>query len=173
MKEVDLNWLAGLLEGEGSFLKAPPSSPNCPRISLEMADKDVVEKAASLMGGRAVRINLKNKLWRQTYRVIIKGSRAVVLMRALYEKMGTRRRSQIDAALETYIERRKGDNTRRLSEDQVRQIRPRTGSTISALAREFGVSRATIRGIREYKSWVQIQDVASSNSLPSISKPRI
>ncbi len=158
MKEKDLAWLAGLLEGEGSFLKAPPSSPNCPRISLEMTDKDVVERAALLMGSKAVKkINLRNVHWKQTYRVIIKGSRAVKLMRVLYLEMGVRRRSQIDAALETYVERKKGDNTRRLSEDQVRQIRKLTGLTTSTLAREFGVSRFTIRNIRECKSWMHIQ----------------
>jgi DNA-binding transcriptional regulator YiaG len=157
MTENDLAWLAGLLEGEGSFLKAPPSSPNSPRISLEMTDKDVVERAASLMGSKAVkRINLRNPHWKQTYRVIIKGSRAVKLMRVLYPQMGARRRTQIDAALEIYIERKKGDNTRRLSEDQVRQIRKLTGFTMSALAREFGVSRFTIRSIRERKSWTHI-----------------
>ena len=158
MRAEDLAWLAGLLEGEGSFLKAPPSSPNCPRISLEMTDKDVVERAASLMNGKvATRTNLKNSLWKQTYRVIIKGSRAVELMRVLHPEMGSRRRLQIDAALETYIERRRGDNTRRLSEDQVRQIREHNCSSISSLAREFGVSRFTIRNIRERKSWLHIQ----------------
>src|SRR5262249_47377725 len=132
MTETDLTWLAGLLEGEGSFLKAPPSDPNCPRVSLEMTDKDVVERAALLMDGKAVRINLKNILWKRSYRVIIKGSRAVRLMQLLYPLMCTRRRSQIEAALETYITRKKGDNTRRLSEDQVKQIRSRNGFTISA-----------------------------------------
>ena len=62
MKETDLTWLAGLLEGEGSFLKAPPSDPNCPRISLEMTDKDVVERAALLMQGKAVKVNPKSAL---------------------------------------------------------------------------------------------------------------
>lgn len=158
MIETDLAWLAGLLEGEGSFLKAPPSNPNCPRISLEMTDKDVVERAALLMGGKAVKRLLKSTVWKPTYRVIIKGSRAVALMRLLHSKMGERRRSQINIALEKYIERMKGDNTRRLSEDQVREIRQRNGSTISALAREFGVSRPTIRSIRDRKSWVNVKE---------------
>lgn len=158
MKETDLAWLAGLLEGEGSFLKAPPSSPNCPRIILEMTDQDVVERAATLMGGYAVqRVNLRNALWKPAYRVSIKGSHAVALMRILYPAMGARRRAQIDAALATYVERKKGDNTRRLSEDQVRQIRRETSSTISALAKTFSVSRFTIRSIRERKSWVHVQ----------------
>jgi hypothetical protein len=157
MSETELAWLAGLLEGEGSFLKAPPSSPNSPRVSLEMTDKDVVDRAAALMNGNVVRRdNLKSTRWKPTYRVIVKGLRAAVLMRLLYPQMSARRRLQIDAALSIYIERKTGDNTRRLSEGQVRQIRERNTSTISALAREFGVSRSTVRSIREYKSWVQV-----------------
>jgi len=157
MSETDLAWLAGLLEGEASFLKPPPSAPNCPRISLEMTDLDIIERTASLMGGRVTRRVLKSTLWKPAYRVIIKGSRAVRLMRLLYPQMGTRRCSQIAAALETYIERRKGDNTRRLCEDQVRQIRQRSDLTISSLAKQFGVSRPTIRNIRERKSWIHVQ----------------
>ena len=160
MKDTDLTWLAGLLEGEGSFLKSPPSSPNCPRISLEMKDIDVIERAAFLMCGKvATRTNLKIAIWKQTYRVIIKGSRAVTLMRLLYPEMGVRRRSQIDQALEGYIYLKRGDNTRRLSEDQVKQIREPGDSTISSLAREFGVSRPTIRSIRDRKSWLHKQEV--------------
>jgi DNA-binding transcriptional regulator YiaG len=157
MKDTDLAWLAGLLEGEGSFLKAPPSKPNCPHVSLEMTDKDVVERAALLMEGKAVRVNIRNDLWKQSYRVIIRGSRGVALMRLLYSMMSARRRAQIDAALETYIPRKKGDNTRRLSEDKVREIRNRNGFTISALAREFGVSRASIRDVRKGKSWAHVK----------------
>ena len=160
MKATDLAWLAGLLEGEGSFLKAPPSDPNCPLISLEMTDEDVVRRATSIMGGNVARRVLKNALWKPSYRVIIKGARAVAIMHILYPQMGARRKAQIDAALESYVARSKGDNTRRLTEEQVRQIRLRTGSTISALAREFGVSRATIRDIRNHKSWVHVHDLA-------------
>jgi hypothetical protein len=158
MEETDLAWLTGLLEGEGSFLKAPPSAPNCPRISLEMTDQDVVERAALLMRGTvAKRTNLKSSRWKPTYRIILKGARAVLLMRILYPGMSVRRRIQIDTALESYIERKTGDNTRRLSESQVRQIRSRQDSSISALAREYEVSRPTIRDIRNRKSWVQVQ----------------
>lgn len=41
-------WLIGLLEGEGSFMKGPPSQPNSARIALAMTDLDVVEKVANI-----------------------------------------------------------------------------------------------------------------------------
>ncbi len=46
MKVADVAWLAGLLEGEGSFVVRPK---NTPYISLKMNDKDVVEKAGAMM----------------------------------------------------------------------------------------------------------------------------
>ncbi len=45
----DAQWLAGLLEGEGSFLAGPPSARNVPRVALEMTDRDVVARAARLL----------------------------------------------------------------------------------------------------------------------------
>ncbi len=48
MDERILHWLAGLLEGEGSFLKPPPSAPNTPRITLQMTDEDVVQRVQEI-----------------------------------------------------------------------------------------------------------------------------
>ena len=39
-------WLVGLLEGEGSFMPAPPSEPTRPRISIQMTDEDVLSRVA-------------------------------------------------------------------------------------------------------------------------------
>jgi hypothetical protein len=49
LPENQFHWLAGLLEGEGSFLKAPPSAPNRPVISMQSTDEDVIARVASLM----------------------------------------------------------------------------------------------------------------------------
>jgi len=50
MDEQDLYWLAGLLEGEGSFLKPAPCEPKHPRVALCMTDFDIVMRAANLFG---------------------------------------------------------------------------------------------------------------------------
>ncbi len=44
-----LAYLAGLLEGEGSFLRPPPSSPQQSSVALMMTDEDVVSGAALLL----------------------------------------------------------------------------------------------------------------------------
>ena len=44
-----LYWLAGLLEGEGSFLKPPPSKPTRVILSVEMTDRDLLERVAAML----------------------------------------------------------------------------------------------------------------------------
>src|SRR5712664_747929 len=50
MKGSDFFWLVGILEGEASFIKGPPSRPYCPYVCLQMSDEDVIARVASLWG---------------------------------------------------------------------------------------------------------------------------
>lgn len=103
--ENQLYWLAGLLEGEGSFLKGPPSAPNRPVISMLSTDEDVVAKVATLMGvsywGRLSEQFERNG-WKKPYAVHLRGARAVELMLMLKPLMGIRRQQQIEKAIEGY-----------------------------------------------------------------------
>ena len=93
---ADLYWLAGLLEGEGSFLKPPPSSPASPRVAVEMTDRDVVERVGRVLGAIAQPMpDRNNPRWKPTYRALIGGERAADLMRLLHPLMGLRRQAQI------------------------------------------------------------------------------
>lgn len=47
--EARTAWLAGLLEGEGSFLSARFDSYSYPRVQMTMCDRSVLERAMSLM----------------------------------------------------------------------------------------------------------------------------
>ena len=98
----DQCWLAGLLEGEGSFMKGSPSKPNKPKISVEMTDEDVVSKAAMLMGVSYQTLPARKASWKTSYRAVLQGQRAVELMRTLKHHMGLRRQTQIKAVLDSY-----------------------------------------------------------------------
>jgi len=92
----DIRWLAGLLEGEGCFLyKSTPS------IVLKMKDKDVVEHAANLLGGRGVRLGAPpvKPQWNQQYSCAVYGARAAGWMMTLYGLMGMRRKDKIREVL--------------------------------------------------------------------------
>jgi hypothetical protein len=93
---LDLYWLAGLLEGEGSFIAGPPSAPRTPALVLTMADRDIVDRAAELLDCAVSMIPARRNGWRDAYCVRVRGPRAVEWMRRLRPLMGHRRQTQID-----------------------------------------------------------------------------
>jgi hypothetical protein len=110
---VEIAWLAGLLEGEGSFLPAPPSSPGTPRIQMQSTDEDVVAKVARLfhvsyhqkhVAGTVSNTGITHR--KDSYTVAVRGSRAIYLMQRLRPLMGTRRKQQIEQSLSAYEARR-------------------------------------------------------------------
>lgn len=141
-----LLWLAGLLEGEGTFLKPVPSAPGRPIISCRMTDLDVVELVAAVFG-TSVQAADKGP-HRTEYIAMIRGSRAARLMRILRPMMSERRQASIDRALDSYT-----PPGYKLSFEAAEEIRRRyrEGATISSLGRGFGVSRPTIRAVVQWR----------------------
>jgi hypothetical protein len=136
--EADRYWLAGLLEGEGSFFAGPPSQPHLPVLSIQETDEDVVGRVGDLLGRKIYASHPKRDGWKTTYQLRLVGSRAVAWMTALRPLMGRRRREQIDRALASYAPR-----DRRLLDDRAAQEAPDLlagGWTIRAVAERFGTS---------------------------------
>ena len=73
----DLHWLAGLLEGEGSFHPGPPSAPRYPVVALAMTDEDVVTRVATMFGRNVGRWQSGNARERPAFLVRITGAKAV------------------------------------------------------------------------------------------------
>lgn len=91
MSRDDLMWLAGLLEGEACF---DLHRGKYPRIRLGMTDRDVVGRAATLLGGK-VRLSLKPRPQAAMWHVEVSGAKAVALMRRVLPFMGARRSAKI------------------------------------------------------------------------------
>ena len=103
LKTKDKHWLAGLLEGEGSFMFGPPTSPNIPTVRVQMTDRDVVARVAKLFGDRAVtRVSPQKSHHRESFIAQVQGYTAVRYMVLLRPLMGDRRRERIDAILSSY-----------------------------------------------------------------------
>lgn len=90
-------WLAGLLEGEGSF---DAHRGKYPRVRLAMTDRDVVSRAAALMDTQ-VRLSLHPAPAQPTWHAEISGERAAAIMREILPFMGTRRSGKIATVLGT------------------------------------------------------------------------
>lgn len=95
----DIAWLAGLLEGEGHFRLLR----NSPCIQLSMTDRDVIQKAANLLGRsvygpyRAGRVGEK-----PVFAVHCWGSKAASWLMTIYVFMGSRRKEAIQRVLEKW-----------------------------------------------------------------------
>jgi hypothetical protein len=98
----DRAWIAGLLEGEGSFIANRATRSSYPVIKVEMCEQEVVERAARLLDTRVWVVAPGTEGWRPTYVAQIAGHRAAEWMRALRPYMGLRRTAAIDAALSAY-----------------------------------------------------------------------
>lgn len=103
MSLVEFHWLAGWLEGEGSFMAPPPSDPRRPRISAQARDRDVVTEAGRLLQIEPVLEGPRKPQWSRIWRVLLRGHRAAVSMLALEPLMSSRRRGQIQNAIAATI----------------------------------------------------------------------
>jgi len=97
---LSLHWLAGFLEGDGSFHMPFPSAPHKPRISVRKPHEDTLSLVSALWGTKRQTVRRPGR--RETYVAQIGGNPAVLWMRKLHSLMGARRRRQIDAALGCY-----------------------------------------------------------------------
>lgn len=101
----DVAWLAGLLEGEGSFSiltvkKGRQAGKRRLQITLMMTDEDVMRRAAVLMGATLYGPygpyqSCKKPCWQ----IHVRSHRAAGWMMTLYPLMGVRRREAIESAL--------------------------------------------------------------------------
>lgn len=123
-----------------------------------MKDEDVVRRAAKLFGVSYVHVSKpKNKKWSVCYRIAVKGTNAVALMRTLYPLLGLRRKAQVERVIASYIERKLGDNSRLLTTEQIPQIREALKKeNVSAVARRFNTSRTNVRRVRDGITWKNV-----------------
>lgn len=102
MATEETHWLAGLLEGEGSFgLRKDPAHYKTRKrramVQFASIDEDVVERVAQIWG---VAYHHKPNKNTPMFAVRVTGDRVVGIMEDLRPLMGVRRKAQIDAAIE-------------------------------------------------------------------------
>lgn len=158
--QKDLHWLAGLLEGEGSFLMPSPSNPNTPIISIQMTDEDVIARVCNITGNKYHSYQPKRANSKRVYITALKGSRAVYLMRQLYPLMGERRQASIDVILAKFPYVGLSDppvkRESKLTEEDVRGIKRALAEgklNQQQIARQYGVSKRTISSINCRAVW--------------------
>lgn len=103
ISDLELGWLAGILEGEGYF-----HYHGSQIIDLKMTDEDVMIKVKAILDrilGQEVPLDYiieKHPNKNNIYRIYLSGAKARAAMRLLVPIMGYRRRAQIWRALNGY-----------------------------------------------------------------------
>ena len=121
--DTEVAWLAGLLEGEGSFLMARCRAGDewdkqrdhgyrYPKIVVGMTDEDVINRVAAMFGTSVYKLPRQPQR-KQAWRSQIMGAQAAIWMKLLYPWLGERRRAKIDEILAEYDMRAPGDQLRR------------------------------------------------------------
>jgi hypothetical protein len=106
MELFPLYWLAGILEGEGTFMSGTPSNPNSPIARICMTDRDIVTRAALLLDRAVTPVRARQPHYKPPYITQIKGVEAVGLMRAMRTVLGPDRQRQIDHVIDSWTPRR-------------------------------------------------------------------
>lgn len=160
LQEVsEINWIAGILEAEGSFMKGPPSSPNRPTISIQMSDQDSVKRVAdffqvSVQSYQRKGLNKNNETFKNIYLASIRGQSAVDFMKKLKPLMGSRRQLQIEEAISSYNPNAKSDYLKKMVSDRqkikgndIQKIKKliENGNSIRSVAKIYGVAHSTIQ----------------------------
>lgn len=116
LRPEQVAWIAGIIEGEGSFIAERRRSGRyatriyaSARIQVQMTDLDVIEKLRTLAGGTINTYVDKRPQCKDQYRWTFRGYENVVLMTDLLRPwMFSRRTGQMDRMLEIVNEVRAG-----------------------------------------------------------------
>lgn len=101
--ELEIAWLAGILEGEGCFTNSFQNGNDysTPRLQLSMTDKDVVEKAAVLLQSKVTSTDWRTKGDKAVFRTTLaRRDDLKMILENIYPHMGQRRQNKIDELLQ-------------------------------------------------------------------------
>lgn len=163
-EEVDVAWLAGLLEGEGTFFPGPPSNPRAPVTAVVMVDHDVIFRVAHLMGVSAVTVAPRKAEWSTAYAVRVRGARAVAWMNRLLPMLGLRRQAQVRRALACYAP--KGRTILTEGKDRQALAMLAAGLPVKRVAERFGVSVWCIYDLRSGRTHRHLARPAQASGRP-------
>lgn len=141
MTNNDLQWLAGVLEGEGCFTttvqrgkyKGKSYEYVYPCIQLNMTDEDVVRRAAGLLKVKYHRVSQSPN--KDTFQFRLQGQRAILMMKGLKLLMGERRQMRIAEILSTADSKATQKIHRQRRAAELR----RGGMKLSAIAADLGL----------------------------------
>jgi hypothetical protein len=148
-------WLAGYLEGEGSFLPGPPSNPNMSRIQFQTTDEDIADEISAYFGVKYHKLTQRGD-YKIAFSVTKRGSEAVKIMEKLLPLMSSRRQAQIRKAILSYKITPQRIVNAKFNKSDIEEIKAMRKNKIKVrkIAAHFNVSHSVISRICSGKSYV-------------------
>ena len=136
VSDAEMHWVAGFLEGEGTF-----NCSHSPIVRADQVQREPLDRLQRIVGGGSIRLKLKsNPRHSDIHSWNLCGNPAILLMKRLYPYMSPKRQQQIKTAIETAMARPGGyRNNPKLSDDDVVKIRNDT-RTLKEIATAYGIS---------------------------------
>lgn len=142
--DTEIAWVAGLLEGEGSFLTK--SGTSSPLIACQMTDLDVLEEVKRICGAGSIYVvAIRNEKWKQSWTFSVSGKEAARIMNMVRPYMKSRRTSAIDKALLTWNNRIAERNAVEQKAREAAEAWRNGEGSLRSLAERFDVGREHIR----------------------------
>jgi hypothetical protein len=134
LQEKDLYWLAGILEGEGYFYSQTDKYPL--GIAVEMTDLDIIERICKLLKTKYCCPKKREEHHKQSYKVVLRGKKAIAVMILLLPMMGERRSEKIRECIQFHLEKEVGRNNRI---EEIKKLR-NEGVHPKDIAKIYGIS---------------------------------
>jgi transposase-like protein len=145
IKMMDLAWVAGFLEGEGSFCLLAGVAP---RVTAVQVEPEPLLKLVNLFGGSIYPKKTAGYGKKPVNYWNLGGAHGAALMMTLYPMMSSKRKEQIHKALSVWKSKgaKFGEHHYRVKVDDHDMLaamrRVQAGESLTAVARELGVSHS-------------------------------
>lgn len=145
---VAIAWAAGLFEGEGSI----SVEHNKIRVTIEMTDRDVLEKIQEIFGGSLYDLKIRAPHYKPSYKWMLTSSHtAAEFLDYVMPYLFARRKNRAEEALTLYksLEKKKIERAVKLNKKANRILDlKKSGMSDKAIAAELGLERSTITKFR-------------------------
>lgn len=93
---TDIAWAAGLFEGEGCIHNRASHSI---AVSINMTDKDVLEKLSGIYGGKITDLKVRQEHWKPSWIWYLYGANAKDFLNDIMPYLGERRKARANEAI--------------------------------------------------------------------------
>lgn len=99
LSDLEVGYLAGLVDGEGWIGTARDRGRITPVVQLRMSDEDIIQRASGALGVSYRQNTCPSHVeggYKPQFQIDVRGRRALALLDLLYPILGERRRDRID-----------------------------------------------------------------------------